>query len=70
MYQEHECVICLDSIKKDDEYQITAVLPKPLVETIDDICHQNDRNRSQIIRSAVKDWVRNNYSTEQASPHM
>ena len=21
MYQEHECVICLDSIKKDDEYQ-------------------------------------------------
>ena len=56
--------------KKDDEYQITAVLPRPLVETMDDICDKEDRNRSQIIRTAVKDWVRNNVSTEPASVQM
>ncbi len=55
------------SYKKNNEHQITAVLPKPLVETMDDICTRNDRTRSQIIRSAIKDWIRNNCPTEQVS---
>jgi metal-responsive CopG/Arc/MetJ family transcriptional regulator len=58
------------SYRKDTECQITTVLPIPLMETLSDICDREDRNRSQIVRTALRDWISKNLSTEQDSSHV
>ena len=56
------------SFNKTDEHQVTTIFPKPILNKIDSLCSQLELRRSQFIRIATKQYIRE--QLEQVEPEL
>ena len=56
------------SFNKTDEHQVTTIFPKPILNKIDSLCSQLELRRSQFIRIATKQYIRE--QLEQSEPEL
>ena len=46
------------SFDRTNEHQVTTIFPKPILKKIDKLCSQLELRRSQFIRKATKEYIK------------